>query len=76
MRLQASRIGRRSSPPGASWSASPRTCSTTSARSQEPPCLPGAGGKLLVSPLITGGGDNAKTPGIEQPTDHASHHQK
>lgn len=33
---------------------------------------------LVVSPLITGSGDNAgKTPpGIELPTDHASHHQK
>jgi hypothetical protein len=27
---------------------------------------------LVVSPLLTGG----KTPGIEQPIDHASHHQK
>ena len=31
---------------------------------------------LVVSPLITGSGDNGKTPGIEQPTDHASHHHK
>ena len=31
---------------------------------------------LVVSPLITGSGDNGKTPGAEQPTDHASHHHK
>jgi hypothetical protein len=31
---------------------------------------------LVISPLLTGSGDNGKTPGIEQPTDHASHHQK
>jgi hypothetical protein len=32
---------------------------------------------LVVSPLITGSGDTgSKTPGVEQPTDHASHHQK
>lgn len=31
---------------------------------------------LVVSPLLTGSGDSGKTPGIEQPIDHASHHQK
>jgi len=31
---------------------------------------------LVVSPLITGSGDNGKSPGAEQPTDHASHHHK
>lgn len=31
---------------------------------------------LVVSPLINGSSDNGKTPGIEQPTGHASHHQK
>ena len=31
---------------------------------------------LVVSPLITGNGDSGNTPGIGQPTGHASHHQK
>ncbi|HEY8646575.1 MAG TPA: hypothetical protein VIL77_11910 [Gaiellaceae bacterium] len=31
---------------------------------------------LVVSPLITSSGDNSKTPGIEQPSGHASHHLK
>jgi hypothetical protein len=32
---------------------------------------------LVVSPLITGGSDSqSKTPGVEQPAGHASHHQK
>jgi hypothetical protein len=32
---------------------------------------------LVVSPLPIGSGDSGnKTPSIEQPTDHASHHQK
>ena len=30
---------------------------------------------LVVSPLISGGGDTGKTPGIEVPSGHASHHQ-
>lgn len=31
---------------------------------------------FVISPLITSGGDGGKTPKIEQPSDHASHHQK
>ena len=31
---------------------------------------------LVVSPLITSNGDSGKTPGIEQPSGHASHHLK
>ena len=31
---------------------------------------------LVISPLMTSSGDSGKVPGIDQPTDHASHHQK
>lgn len=31
---------------------------------------------LLIAPWITGGSDKPASPGIQQPSDHASHHSK
>jgi hypothetical protein len=35
-----------------------------------------AASTLVISPLLTGNGDRGKTPGIQQPSGHASHHLK